>query len=109
MPWLLLIAALSGGPGFHKRGPPRVMKLRSRRDQQNHVTVQRSDHNPSMVVQKSILGESAVHKHLCKSMEHMYTTVCDGGEGKGQRILCLDGGGIKVSRISQCRAAGIRK
>lgn len=63
---------------------------------QNLLTVQKSAHNPNMVVQRSVLGESAVHIQLSKSMGH---TFCDGEEEQGQRILCLDGGGIKVSRI----------
>ena len=62
----------------------------------SHLTVQKSAHNANMVVQKSILGENAVHTHVLSSMKR---TFCDGGEGQGQRILCLDGGGIKVSRI----------
>ena len=61
------------------------------------MQVEKSAHNPNMVVQRSILGESAVHVHVSESMEHT-SLVCDGEEEQGQRILCLDGGGIKVSR-----------
>ena len=89
-----VINAFSGGPGFIKR-VPRVMKTNG--SDQNSLTVQRSAHNANMVVQRSILGESAVHTHVLPSMEQR--TFCDGVEGHGQRILCLDGGGIKVRRI----------
>ena len=64
---------------------------------QNSLTMQKSAHNANMVVQRSILGESAVHTHVLSSMEQC--TFYDGVEGQGQRILCLDGGGIKVRRI----------
>ena len=46
----------------------------------------RSSHNPNMETQESEIGVSSVHKSRVS---------CDGDEDC-QRILCLDGGGMKV-------------
>ena len=62
---------------------------------QSPLTEEKSTHNPQMIVQKSAIGECAVHIHVGRSMEPQHV-FCDGEEG--QRILCLDGGGIKVKR-----------
>ena len=96
---VIIFNAFSGGSGFIKR-VPRVMKTNG--SDQNSLTVQRSAHNANMVVQRSNLGESAVHTHVLPSMERR--TFYDGVEGHGQRILCLDGGGIKVRRIELDKA-----
>ena len=73
-----------------KRGSGAVQM---KRKNQCILKVHDSAHNPNMVIQRSVLGESAVHRSIAR-------TFCDGEEGKGQRILCLDGGGIKVHKRS---------
>ena len=65
---------------------------------QSLLTVEKSVHNPRMIVQRSAIGENAVHIHSDESMQRLY---CDGEEG--QRILCLDGGGIKVKSCNTGR------
>ena len=56
---------------------------------QNSETARRSQssHNPDMEVMDSIIGQSVVRAHLVQKREDL-------------RILCLDGGGIKVRDIS---------
>ena len=76
--------------------------VQMKRKNQCLLKVQKSAHNPNMVIQRSVLGESAVHRHPEESIARIF---CDGEEGKGQRILCLDGGGVKVRGIICIRAS----
>ena len=67
------------------------------------VEVEDSKHNPNMEIQKSALGVCSVHKVIRARPAHTVVNLdgdgwdgWDGGGPESVRILCLDGGGMKV-------------
>ena len=71
------------------------------------VEVEDSKHNPNMEIQKSALGVCSVHKVIRARPAHTVMNLdgdgwdsWDGGGPESVRILCLDGGGMKVNVMS---------
>lgn len=87
--------------GMLVRGDERRM---SRQQLKYSVEVQDSKHNPNMEIQRSVLGVCSVHKAIRVHPAHNVVSLngdgvdsWDGGGPEGVRILCLDGGGMKVN------------
>ena len=68
------------------------------------VEVEDSKHNPKMEIHRSALGVCSVHKVIrahsaqnVMSLDRDGWDSWDGGGPESVRILCLDGGGMKVN------------